>query len=101
MFTRCGALKAFFAAGAGAALAGLYTWRWEPHWLEFTYPTLAIHGLPPGLHGATLAQITDTHIGPEVDDSYIIDSFRRTQEHSPDFVVFTGDWISYRNESQL
>lgn len=90
-----------FAAGAGAALTGLYTWRVEPHWLEFTYPALPIRGLPADLHGRTLAQLTDTHIGPEVDDAYIIDSFRRTREQSPDFVVFTGDWISYRSELEL
>src|SRR5580765_608818 len=101
MLTRRRALKSLLAAGATAALTGLYTWRWEPHWLEFTYPILPIRGLPPELDGRTLAQITDTHIGPEVDDSYVIDSFRRTQEQSPDFVVCTGDWISYRDERQF
>ncbi|HEX2330190.1 MAG TPA: metallophosphoesterase [Candidatus Angelobacter sp.] len=98
MTTRRNVLKSLFAA---AALTGLYTWRWEPHWLEFTYPTLPIRGLPENLHGRTLAQITDTHIGPLVDDNYVVESFRRTQEQSPDFVVFTGDWITYRGEAQL
>lgn len=101
MFTRRRALKSLFAAGTAAALTGLYTWRWEPHWLEFTYPLLPVRGLPAELEGRTLAQITDTHIGPEVDDGYVIESFRRTQEQSPDFVVFTGDWISYRDERQF
>ena len=36
-----------------------------------------------------------------MDDDYVIESFRRTQDQSPDFVVFTGDWISYRDERQL
>lgn len=80
---------------------GLYTWRWEPHWLEFTYPTLPVRDLPPELEGKTLAQITDTHIGPIVDDDYIIESFRRTEEQSPDFVAVTGDWISYRDARQF
>ena len=101
MLTRRRALKSLFAAGTAAALTGLYTWRWEPHWLEFTYPVLPVRGLPPALAGRTLAQITDTHIGPEVDDGYVIDSFRRTQEQSPDFVVCTGDWISYRDQRQF
>ena len=101
MFTRRRALKSLFAAGTAAAFTGLYTWRWEPHWLEFTYPPLPLRGLPPELEGRTLAHITDTHIGPEVDDDYVIQSFRRTQEQSPDFVAFTGDWISYRDERQF
>ena len=101
MFTRRRAVRTLFGAGAAAAFTGLYTWRIEPHWLEFTYPALPVRGLPGELQGRTLAQITDTHIGPKVDDSYIIESFRRTQEHAPDFVVFTGDWISYRDESQF
>jgi predicted MPP superfamily phosphohydrolase len=101
MFSRRRALKSIFLAGSAAALTGLYTWRWEPHWLEFTYPALPVRGLPGTLAGNTIAHITDTHIGPEVDDSYVIESFLRTQEQSPDFVVFTGDWISYRDERQF
>jgi predicted MPP superfamily phosphohydrolase len=94
-------IKTLLAAGAGAAFTGLYTWRVEPHWLEFTYPILPVQGLPDALAGKTLAQITDTHVGPLVDDTYIIDSFRRTQAEQPDFVVFTGDWISYYSPAQF
>jgi len=80
---------------------GLYTWRVEPHWLEFTQSVLSIRGLPEELQGRTLVQISDLHIGPLVDDGYIIESFRRVQEIRPDFVVFTGDWITYRGPSQF
>src|ERR1043166_543003 len=86
--------------GAGAAM-GAYTWRIEPHWLEFTYPRLPITGLPKQLEGCTLAQLSDLHVGPKVDDAYIIESFERVREHSPDFVVVTGDWITYRGPQQL
>src|SRR5947207_13776554 len=101
MPTRRQISRTLLAAGAGAALTGLYTWRVEPHWLEFTYPLLPVAGLPAQLEGKTLAQITDTHVSPGVDDSYIIESFRRTQERKPDFVVFTGDWISYYGPAQF
>lgn len=87
-------------AAAGAAV-GLYTWRIEPHWLEFTYPTLRIAGLPSELHGRTLAQVSDLHIGPRVDDDYIVETFRRVQEHAPDLVAVTGDWITYRGPHQF
>src|SRR5258708_23781712 len=97
MLTRRKALKTLAVAGAGALATGLYTWRVEPHWLEFTFPVLPISGLPPELEGLTLAQISDLHVGPRVDDEYVIESFRRTQEFAPDFVAFTGDWITYRD----
>lgn len=99
--TRRHALRALAVAGSGAAVLGLYTWRIEPHWLEFTYPVLPISGLPRELEGRTLAQLSDQHIGPKVDDDYIIESFRRTQQLAPDFVVFTGDWITYRSPRQF
>jgi len=69
--------------------------------LEFTFPTLLISGLAPGLEGHTLAQISDIHVGPRVDDDYIIKSFHRVQELAPDFVAFTGDFITYRSAQQF
>jgi uncharacterized protein len=101
ILTRRQALQTLAAAGFGALATGLYTWRVEPHWLEFTYPALPISGLPLELEGLTLAQISDLHVGPQVDDDYIIKSFRRVQELAPDFVVFTGDWITYRGPHQF
>ena len=92
------AIKSLVAAGLGV---GLYTWRIEPHWLEFTHPVLPVSGLPRELEERTLAQISDLHIGPRVDDDYIIQSLRRVQELSPDFVVVTGDWITYRGPQQI
>src|ERR1700758_2986121 len=71
--------------GAGAAI-GTYTWRIEPHWIEFSYPRLPIAGLPKQLEGCTLAQLSDLHVGPKVDDAYIIESLQRVREHSPDFL---------------
>jgi len=100
-FTRRKALTALAVAGTGALMTGLYTWRVEPHWLEFTYPVLPVWGLPSELEGRTLAQITDLHVGPKVDDAYVIKSLHRVQELAPDFVVFTGDWITYRGPSQF
>ena len=101
MFTRRRVLRSLLIVGGGAALTGLYTWRVEPHWLEFTSPQLPVAGLPADLEGRTLAHFTDLHVGPVVDDDYIIDSFRRVQDRKPDFVVMTGDWISYRAADQL
>ena len=99
--TRRRALKTLIATASSGAVLGLYSWRVEPHWLEFTYPALTIAGLRPELEGCTLVQISDLHIGPRVDDAYIIESLRRVEKLSPDFVVMTGDWITYRGRSQF
>jgi uncharacterized protein len=88
-------------AGAAAASIGLYTWRIEPHWLELTNSSLPIRGLPQALEGRTLAQLSDLHIGPKVDDAYIIETFRRVRGHAPDIVAITGDWITYRGPRQF
>lgn len=99
--TRRHALKVLSAAGTGAIALGLYTWCVEPHWLEFTFPVLPIAGLLRQLEGRTLAQISDLHVGPRVDDAYIIKSLQRVKELVPDFTIFTGDWITYRDGHQF
>jgi uncharacterized protein len=101
MLTRRQALRVLAGAGCGAIGIGLYAWRIEPHWLEFTHCALPVRGLPKRLEGCTLAQLSDLHIGPRVDDDYILESFRRVQALNPDFVAVTGDWITYRTPRQI
>jgi uncharacterized protein len=101
MLSRRQAVTTLAAAACGATALGLYTWRVEPHWLEFTHSILPIRGLPKELDGCALVQISDLHIGPLVDDEYIIESFRRVNEIKPEFVAYTGDWITYRGPSQF
>lgn len=79
--------------GAGALLTGLYTWRVEPEWLEFVDRRLPVRELPADLVGRTLVQISDIHVGP-VPESYLLETFERTAALNPDFVVFTGDFVT-------
>jgi uncharacterized protein len=81
--------------GATAALAagtGLYTWRVEPHWVELVDRTLPIANLPVALIGRRLVQLSDLHVGPRVDDDYVLGVFERVRALAPDIVVFTGDF---------
>jgi predicted MPP superfamily phosphohydrolase len=80
---------------ATAGLTVLYTWRVEPTWVEFVRRDLPIANLPRELSGKTLVQLSDTHIGPQVDDDYLTDVFARVDALKPDLVVLTGDVISY------
>ena len=88
--------RAFLATAVAAPLAALYTWRVEPRWLEITRRDLPIVGLPAALDGKTLAHFTDLHIGPQVDDAYIAETFARVAALRPDLVVHTGDLITAR-----
>lgn len=87
--------------GAVAGLGfgtGMYTWRVEPHWLEIVERPLPIRNLPESLAGCRLIQLSDLHIGPQVDDAYILNTFQRVKELSPDIIVYTGDFISYERD---
>jgi predicted MPP superfamily phosphohydrolase len=86
---------------ASAGIAGLYAWRIEPHWVEFVHRQLPIKGLPHDLEGRTLVQLSDLHIGPRVDDDYLRETFERVAQLRPDFVVMTGDFVSYRDAAQF
>jgi uncharacterized protein len=88
------------AAGAGAA-AGLYTWLVEPHWVEFVRRRLPVRGLPRDLEGRTLVQLSDIHIGPRVDDRFLVRTFEQVAACRPDLIVITGDFVSYRTADHL
>jgi predicted MPP superfamily phosphohydrolase len=77
---------------------GIYTLVVEPHWLEITTRDLPVANLPVALDGARLAQLSDLHVGPQVDDAYLIASFDRLRALAPDIVTITGDFISHRPE---
>jgi len=95
-------LKQLLMMGAGAAaVAGAYTWLVEPHWVEFVRRRLPIRGLPRDLEGRTLVQLSDIHIGPRVDDGFLTQTFEQVRACRPDFVVITGDFVSYSRPEHL
>ncbi len=93
--------NAFWGTLGLGFLSGLYTWQIEPFWLEFVKKKMPVKNLPPGLKGKTLMQISDIHVGNDFNYQYIIDSFKKAQQFKPDFVVYTGDYVSYDNEQQF
>ncbi|HYI77026.1 MAG TPA: metallophosphoesterase [Chryseolinea sp.] len=84
-----------------SALAGGYAWQIEPFWLEFVSLEMPIDNLPEHLEGKTLMQISDIHVGKRFDHRYLIESFEKANELMPDFVVYTGDYVStHKDEVQ-
>jgi predicted MPP superfamily phosphohydrolase len=93
--------KSMYGILGVGVLTGLYTWQIEPFWLEFVKIKMPIKNLPSNLRGKTLMQISDIHVGKRFDWNYIIDSFKEAQKLNPDFVVYTGDFVSYDKENNF
>lgn len=93
-------LKGSMAMAGLGLTTGLYTWQVEPFWLEFVKVKMPVKYLPQSLEGKCLMQISDIHVGNRFDMDYLIQSFREAQRLNPDFVVYTGDFVSYENEAQ-
>lgn len=96
MVTRRAFIAGSAVLSAGAAL-GVYAWQVEPHWVEIVRRPMLIGDLPAELEGRTLLQLSDLHVGHRVSSSYLMESFARARELSPDYVAFTGDFVSYRS----
>ncbi len=87
------AASGMFASGVGL---GLYAFEVEPHWLEVVRRPLPVANLPGALDGVTLAQLSDLHIGPRVDDDYLARVFSRVRALEPGIVCYTGDYVTWR-----
>ena len=87
------------SAGIGF-ITGLYAYQIEPFWLEFVNIKMPIKNLPKHLIGKTVMQISDMHVGNKFNYQYVIESFGKAKLLKPDFVLYTGDFVSYENETQ-
>ncbi len=52
-----------------------------------------IAGLPPGLEGFTIAQISDIHVGPTIKGDFVARIVERVNQLQPDMVAITGDLV--------
>lgn len=92
--------RSALALGASGLGVGLYTWRVEPHWVEIVHRPLPLPGLPAKLAGARLVQLSDLHVGPQVDENYLVATLRSVAELEPDVLAITGDFVSYLSAQQ-
>jgi uncharacterized protein len=93
--------RRFLSLLAVPSVAALYTWRIEPTWVEYVRRVLPLPGLPAEWVGKTLVQLSDIHIGDQVDRDYLAGVFRSVARMRPDIVAYTGDFISYRGAETL
>lgn len=93
--------QAILGSLALGVYTGVYSWQIEPYWLEFVEHKLPIKNLPEELNGKILMQISDMHVGNRFDYHFVIESFKKAKLYNPDFVVYTGDFVTYDNEEQF
>jgi predicted MPP superfamily phosphohydrolase len=65
-----------------------------PYRLAVRRYRIIIPDLPPGLHGFRIVQLSDTHVGPEVSESFVAESVQLALSLRPDLIVHTGDFLS-------
>ena len=90
------ALRAGFAGAAALASAGpvAASALVIPNDLKLRRYRVPIAGLPTGLDGLRIVQISDTHCGPHVATSLIEESVEQALALDADLYVLTGDYVS-------
>lgn len=78
------------AAGTAACAQGQDTWA-----LRVTRWQVPLPGLPRALDGATVAHLSDFHVGQEVPADFVARALRLAMSHRPDLIALTGDYISH------
>lgn len=91
------------AGGMLAGAAGVlgYTFRIEPHWVRVDHRRMLFPNLPKSLEGLRIVQLSDLHVGPQVDSRYLISSLKRVSALKPDLILITGDFMTCVGEEQL
>jgi uncharacterized protein len=71
-------------------LAGLIIARRSPGIVHINIP---VANLPPALHGFSIAQISDVHVGPTIKRGFVEGIVRRVNDLRADLIVVTGDLV--------
>ncbi len=71
-------------------VAGLIVARRRPGIVEVRIP---VTGLPPALHGFSIAQISDVHVGPTIKRGFVEGIVRRVNDLNADLIAVTGDLV--------
>lgn len=96
--TRRRFLKWMLGSTAAASLSALggagYATLIEPYWLALEQVNVPLSGLPAGLDGFTITQLSDLHRGPETTQEDIAQAVKLTLRQEADLIVLTGDYVS-------
>jgi predicted MPP superfamily phosphohydrolase len=101
MITRRRFVRGFLGTIGAGLLTGLYSWQVEPRWVDVVQQELPIAYLPADLDGRFLIQISDMHLSDRYDWRYQLEVMQMIQALEPDFVVYTGDFVTYKGHQQI
>ncbi|NKF23030.1 metallophosphoesterase [Solimonas marina] len=76
------------ALAAAVSLVGLFNARRTARVVDVELP---LAGLPAALHGFTIVQLSDVHVGPTIKRGYLAAIVRRVNALGADLVALTGD----------
>jgi uncharacterized protein len=81
--------------GVAIAAAGApgYATLVEPWSIKVRRYSVPIDGLPESLRGLKIAQVSDTHLGPRIPESFVVQAYQMAMDLEPDLIVLTGDHV--------
>ncbi len=82
--------RATLAVAAFVTLAGLVIARRRPRIVHVDIP---VAGLPEALHGFSIAQISDVHVGPTIKRGFVEGIVARVNGLKADLIAVTGDLV--------
>jgi len=91
-FQRAQSLSAALVAGLGvlATVVGFVGARRRARVVEVEVP---LRNLPPQLHGFSIAQISDVHVGATIRRTYVERIVEAVNALKPDMIALTGDFV--------
>lgn len=83
----------FGGVAVAAAAAPGYATLIEPWSIKTRKYTIPIKDLPPALVGLRIVQVSDTHLGPRIPESFIVQAYQMAMDLKPDLIILTGDYV--------
>ncbi|MGJ8635910.1 MAG: metallophosphoesterase [Phycisphaerales bacterium] len=65
----------------------------EPWGIQVREYVIPVEGLAASLDGLRIVQVSDTHLGPRIPESFIVGAYAKAMELNPDLIVLTGDHV--------
>lgn len=90
-------MRHLFQGLALPVAGGAYAREFEPFWPQFHEVNLPVKGLPAGLEGMRITQLTDLHVSHSVPVDYVRGVVRQVNALKPDIVFLTGDLVTRPN----